>query len=163
MSFQVRQSLKLFDDLFGAPEPTPLLSLQQASKLYVISNLEEFPPDVLAQLPLRFRRDLLLMLPPADIFQLEQTSVVDGIDMENEIWKEVYERYDYEDANKAHIAPSILYHMYMLMRSIEGKEFCHSQKHLSQERRPSHGRPVYCHASSSFCFICNHLKSALRA
>ena len=38
------------------------------------------------------------MLPPADIFQLEQTSVVDGIDMENEIWKEVYERYDYEVA-----------------------------------------------------------------
>ena len=70
------------------------LSLQQASILYVIFNLEEFSPDVLALLPLRFRRDLLLMLPPADIFKLEQTSVVDGIDMENEIWKEVYNRYD---------------------------------------------------------------------
>ena len=79
------------------------LSLQQASTLYVISNLESFPPDMLALLPLKFRRDLLLMLPPADVFQLEQTSVVDGIDMENEIWKVVYERYDYEVARIAHI------------------------------------------------------------
>ena len=37
--------------------PLPLqepLSLQQTSILYVISNLEEFPPDMLALLPLRF-------------------------------------------------------------------------------------------------------------
>ena len=79
------------------------LSLQQASILYVISNLERFPPDMLALLPLKFRRDLLRMLPPADVFKLEQTSVVDGIDMENEIWKVVYERYDYEVARIAHI------------------------------------------------------------
>ena len=65
--------------------PQQLLSLQQTSILYVISNLERFPPDMLALLPLRFRRELLLILPPADIFQLEPTSVVNGIDMENEI------------------------------------------------------------------------------
>ena len=162
MSFQVRQSIKLFDA--SEPEPTSLLSLQQTSKLYVISNLEEFPPDVLTQLPLRFRRDFLLMLPPADTFQLEQTSVVDGIDMENEIWKKVYERYDYEVANEAHIAPDQCFipDVYAVEKyNIEGKECCHSQKHLSQGRKPSHGRPVYCHASSCFCFIYNHLKSAL--
>ena len=81
------------------------LSLQQASILCVVSNLESFPPDILALLPLKFRHDLLLLLPPADVFQLEQTSVVNGIDMENEIWKEVYERYDYEVARTAHIDP----------------------------------------------------------
>ena len=80
------------------------LSLQQASILCVISNLENFPPDMLALLPLKFRRDLL-MLPPADVFQLEQTSVIDGIDMKNEIWKEVYEHYNYEVARTAHIDP----------------------------------------------------------
>ena len=81
------------------------LSLQEASTLYVISNLERFPPDMLALLPLRFRRDLLLMLPPADIFQLEQTSVVNGIDMEKEIWKVLYYRYDYQIACTGRIDP----------------------------------------------------------
>ena len=80
------------------------LSLQQASILCVISNLGSFPPDILALLPLKFQCDLL-MLPPADVFQLEQTSVVDGIDMANEIWKAVYECYDYEVACTAHINP----------------------------------------------------------
>ena len=88
---QLQQSLLQFQQSLSLQQP---LSLQQASILYVISNLESFPPDMLALLPLRFRRELLLMMPPADIFQLEQTSVVNGIDMENEIWKIVYNRYD---------------------------------------------------------------------
>ena len=107
MSYQVRQKLQKEPPVSNALQPTlrQPLSLQQVSILCVISNLESFPPDILALLPLKFRRDLLLFLPPADIFQLEQTSVVDGIDMENEIWREVYERYDYEVARTAHINP----------------------------------------------------------
>ena len=110
MSFQVNQrrfQMGQEPQVSHALQPTLQQppSLQQASILYVISNLERFPPDMLALLPLKFRRDLLWMLPPADVFQLEQTSVVDGIDMENEIWKVVYERYDYEVARTAHIDP----------------------------------------------------------
>ena len=105
MSYQVRRKLQVTQEppVSGALQQP--LSLQQASILCVISNLESFPPDILALLPLKFRHDLLLLLPPADVFQLEQTSVVDGIDMENEIWKVVYERYDYEVARTAHIDP----------------------------------------------------------
>ena len=153
MSFQVRQSLKLF----GAPEPepTPPLSLQQTSKLYVISNLEEFPPDVLAKLALRFRCDRLLMLPPADIFQLEQTSVADGIDMENEIWKEVYEHYDYEDANEAHIA---------LNQCFEEKHRDFSlPKALESRKKALTWKASLLSCIFVFCFIYNHLKSTLCA
>ena len=110
MSFQVNQrrfQIGQEPQVSNVLQPTlqQPLSLQQVSILYVISNLESFPPDMLALLPLKFRRDLLRMLPPADVFQLEQTSVVDGIDMENEIWKVVYEHYDYEVACTAHIDP----------------------------------------------------------
>ena len=100
------------------------LSLQQASILCVISNLENFPPDILALLPLKFRRDLLLLLPPADIFQLEHTSVANGIDMENEIWKEVYERYDYEVARTAHIDPDEprYSHVMQLPKAVESRK-----------------------------------------
>ena len=89
------------------PQPTlqQPLSLQQASILYVISNLESFPLNMLALLPLKFRRDLLLMLPPADVLRLERTSVVNGIDMENEIWKVVCNRYDYQVVCTGRIDP----------------------------------------------------------
>ena len=106
MSFQVRQAIRVRQEskVSDAPQPTlqQPLSLQLAGILCVISNLERFPPDVLALLPLKFRHELLLMLPPADIFQLEQTSVVHVIDMENDIWKVVCKRYDYEVACTAH-------------------------------------------------------------
>ena len=83
--------------------PHKLLSLEQTSINCIVTNLEQYPPHMLALLPLHFRRELLLLLPPADIFQLEQTKVVAGIDMENEIWKVVSERYDYKVACTAHI------------------------------------------------------------
>ena len=109
MPYRRKQKLQVTKEppVSGALQPTlqQPLSLQQASILCVISNLESFPPDMLALLPLKFRRDLLRILPPADVFQLEQTTVVDGIDMENEVWKVVYERYDYEVARTAHIDP----------------------------------------------------------
>ena len=58
------------------------LSLQQQCFVHLITNLEEFPPDVLALLPLRVRKELFLRLPVADICYLERTAVADGVDME---------------------------------------------------------------------------------
>ena len=129
MSFQVNQrrfQIGQEPQVSNALQPTlqQPLSLQQASILYVISNLESFPPDTLALLPLKFRRDLLRILPTADVFQLEQTTVVDGIDMENEVWKVVYERYDYEVARTAHIDPdeSRYSHGMQLPKAVESRK-----------------------------------------
>ena len=90
------------------------LSLEQSAICCIVTNLEKYPPDMLALLPLGFRRELLLLLPPADIFQLEQTKVVDGIDMDNEIWKVVSERYDYKVAHTAHCNENV--RTYTLMK-----------------------------------------------
>ena len=68
------------------------VDLQQHCFLYLLAHLEEFPPATLALLPQRMRQELLLMLPAADILQLEQTGVVDGVDMD-EIWELVCQRY----------------------------------------------------------------------
>lgn len=69
------------------------LSLQQRCFLYLVNHLENFSPKTLTLLPQRIRLDLLLMLPAADICQLEQTTAIDGIDLEK-LWKEVCCRYE---------------------------------------------------------------------
>lgn len=67
----------------GGEQP---LGLQQLCFLYLITHLEQFSPGSLALLPQKIRKKLLLTLPAADIFQLENTDVVCGIRM-NSIWK----------------------------------------------------------------------------
>ena len=67
------------------------ISLQQLCFVHVILHLEDFPPDSLALLPRRIRRELLFCLPAADLFPIERTSVVEGIEM-NEIWGKLCER-----------------------------------------------------------------------
>ena len=62
------------------------LGLQRQCFLYLVTHLEQFSPDSLALLPQKIRKELLLTLPAADIFQLETTDVVSGIKM-NAIWK----------------------------------------------------------------------------
>ena len=68
------------------------LTLQQHCFLYLLAHLEAVPPATLALLPRKMRHELLLMLPPADILKLEQTRVVEGINMA-EFWEVVGERY----------------------------------------------------------------------
>lgn len=67
------------------------LALQQLCFVYVVHHLEDFPPDSLALLPQRIRRELLLCLPAADLCPIERTAVVEGIEM-NEIWGGLCER-----------------------------------------------------------------------
>ena len=52
---------------------TPL-SLQQSCFLKIISDLETFPPESLALLPLTLRHKLACNLPAVDVCQLEQTT-----------------------------------------------------------------------------------------
>ena len=53
---------------------------------YLIFNLELFRAEYLALLPTRMRRKLLFQLPVADVCRLEETAVVEGVDM-NLVWK----------------------------------------------------------------------------
>ena len=119
---QLRQPSKEPEEELPSALNQPL-SLEQSAICCIVTNLEKYPPDVLALLPLRFRRELLLLLPPADIFQLEQTKVVDGIDMDNEIWKVVSERYDYKVAHTAHCNENVrtyTSHSGLMIRSRRG-------------------------------------------
>ena len=61
------------------------ISLQNQCLIYIISFLELFPLDYLALLPAAIRQQLLENLPPADICRLEQSSFIEGLDMER-IW-----------------------------------------------------------------------------
>ena len=67
------------------------MSLEGQCYLYLILHLEKFLPEEISLLPLRERQRLLVNLPAADVCQLEETSVVEGMCM-NEIWKEIGQR-----------------------------------------------------------------------
>ena len=62
-------------------------TLEDCCFSYILFNLELFPVDYLALLPTRMREKLLLQLPVADICRLEETAVVEGVDI-NVVWKE---------------------------------------------------------------------------
>ena len=68
-----------------------LMSLEDQCYLYLILHLEKFLPEEISLLPLRERQRLLVNLPAADVCQLEETSVVEGVCM-NEVWKEIGQR-----------------------------------------------------------------------
>ena len=105
------------------------LTLQQHCFLCLLAHLEEFPTATLALLPRRMRHELLFMLPPADILQLEQTSVVEGVDMD-EFWEVVGKRYRSSEYNLRHTyrlcepVPSCLWSVVLHRR----QHFAHSWK-----------------------------------
>ena len=62
-------------------------TLEDCCFSYILFHLELFLADYLALLPTRMRRKLLFQLPVADVCRLEETAVVEGVDM-NPVWKE---------------------------------------------------------------------------
>ena len=56
----------------------------------LVQHLEHYPPSLLAALPPRIRRSLLLRLPIVDVCQLEKTVAFDRLDAES-IWGELFE------------------------------------------------------------------------
>lgn len=77
------------------PTPPPILlpkeqvnalSLQDHTFLYILSNVDRYPVELLGLLPLHWRRSLLSALPPFRLYQLEKTSIAKGIDTD-EIWQ----------------------------------------------------------------------------
>lgn len=67
------------------------LSLEDQCLLQLICHLEDHETEMLASLPLRLRRKLLLNLPAVDICLLEGTTVTEDIDMEKDVWGELGE------------------------------------------------------------------------
>ena len=65
------------------------LSLEKQCLVYIITNLDNIPPEYLALLPTRLRCQLLVNLPAVDICRLEKTEVVRGIDMCDDVWMNV--------------------------------------------------------------------------
>ena len=66
-------------------------SLEQQCFLHILQHLEKFSVESLSLLPLGVRQSVLLSAPVADVFQLEHTRFVKGIDMD-EVWKTVCEQ-----------------------------------------------------------------------
>ena len=62
------------------------LALEDCCLAWLISDLEHYPPELLALLPLRLRCRLLANVPVLDLCQLEHTSVAEGVDLEA-IWE----------------------------------------------------------------------------
>ena len=62
------------------------LSLEDSCLAWLISDLEHYPPGLLALLPLRLRYRLLANLPVLDLCQLENNPVAVGVDLDS-IWK----------------------------------------------------------------------------
>ena len=79
------------------PTPPPLLlpreqadalSLQDYTFLYILSNVDQYPTELLSLLPLHMRRKLLSSLPPFRLYQLERTPIARDIDTD-EMWEEL--------------------------------------------------------------------------
>ena len=72
--------------LSAVGKPVIPLSLEDSCLAWLVSDLEHYPPELLALLPLRLRYRLLANVPVLDLCQLEHTSVAEGIDLES-IWE----------------------------------------------------------------------------
>ena len=66
-------------------------SLEHQSFVHILQHFEKFPLESLSLLPLRIRQRFLLSAPVADVYQLEHTRFVKGIDMA-EVWKTMCEQ-----------------------------------------------------------------------
>ena len=69
----------------GQKKTVPL-SLEDSCLAWLISDLEHYPPELLALLPLRLCYCLLANLPVLDLCQFEHNPVAVGVDLDN-IWR----------------------------------------------------------------------------
>ena len=65
--------------------------LQEQCQLKILLNIEDYRPEVLGLLPLKVRRKLLSALPMIHLAALEGTPFMQGINCEEEAWRERYE------------------------------------------------------------------------
>jgi len=77
------------------PTPPPLLfpreqvnalSLQDHAFLYILGNMDQYPPELLALLPVHLRKKFLSALPPFRLYELERMPIARDIDTDS-IWE----------------------------------------------------------------------------
>lgn len=66
------------------PDPT-VLSLQKTVCLNLLVNLKNYSPAILSLLPVKIRQELLVNVPVHEIWWLEQSKFVEGLDMKT-VW-----------------------------------------------------------------------------
>ena len=82
-----------------------ILSLQKTACLCILANLKNFSTSCLSQLPVKLRQELLLNVPVHEMWLLEQSRVVDGIDMKA-VWTTITkERMPSTFSDKLNISP----------------------------------------------------------
>ena len=65
--------------------------LQEQCQLKILQNVKDYRPEFLGLLPLNTRRHLLPALPLIDLVALENTPFMQGINCDQEVWRECYE------------------------------------------------------------------------
>lgn len=80
-SFPEPSSPQISDD-------STVLSLQKTVCLNLLAHLKDYSPAVLALLPVKIRQELLLNIPVYEIWWLEQSRFVDGLDM-RAVWSNI--------------------------------------------------------------------------
>lgn len=66
--------------------------LQDLCILVVMNDLDSYPRELLALMPLMLRRRILNILPAVDLCHLEHTSIADGVDVEDMLEKRLKKR-----------------------------------------------------------------------
>ena len=84
---------------------TSVLNLQKIVCLNILVNLQNYSSDILALLPVKIRHELILNVPVHEIWRLEQSKFVDGIDMKA-VWETITkERIPSAFVDKLNISP----------------------------------------------------------
>ncbi len=82
-----------------------ILSLQKTSCLYILSNLKNFSISTLSMLPIKIRNELLINIPVHEMWFLEQSKFVEGIDMKS-VWTSIIkQRMPSKFADNLNVAP----------------------------------------------------------
>jgi len=88
---------------------TSTISLQKMSCLYIISNMKSFSTGMLSKLPIQVRQELLLNVPVHDMWFLEKSEFVEGIDLKA-VWASITkERMPLTFSEKLNVPPLTKY------------------------------------------------------
>ena len=145
-----RSSVKL-----PAGKPVIPLSLEDCCLAWLVSDLEHYPPELLALLPLRLRHRLLANIPVLDLCRLEYTSVAEGVNLES-IWElkcspwgeegpaiPYKQRTTYLDAQVSSLSWKDQY-LHAVANTILNNNFAYSKKflyHLTATKTPNYFNP----------------------
>ena len=82
-----------------------VLSLQKTACLHILVNLKQYSLDVLSLIPVKIRQEMLVNIPVHELWWLEQSRFVDGVDMKS-VWATITnERLPFIFSDKLNTSP----------------------------------------------------------